>query len=91
MTIHSSDPRDPKRDILRKTDTSSVPVTMMMIAAALLVALGIGWYVMSDSRNTASILPATTTGQSTESPRPVPMPVNPAPTTPAPTEAPKAQ
>ena len=91
MTIHSSDPRDPKRDILRKTDTSSVPGTMLAIAAALLVALGIGWYVMSDSRDTASILPAATSGQSTDSPRPAPMPVNPAPTTPAPTPAPNAR
>jgi len=97
MTIHSTDPRDPKRDILRKKEVGMSNVTMIGIAAALVIGLGIVWYAMADHRrNTTSTNPPTidrsappvTTGSgSNVNPGPaqnVPNPATPvAPTSPA--------
>jgi hypothetical protein len=75
MTIHSTDPRDPKRDILRPREAAVSTGTTVAIAAALVVILGIVWYAMSDNRPTASTtVPPMTTGQTAPAPAPVPAP-----------------
>jgi hypothetical protein len=58
MTIRSTDPRDPKRDILRHRTDGIATGTMVAIAAALVASLGVVWYAMLDHRpNTASTTP----------------------------------
>jgi hypothetical protein len=58
MTIHPSDPRDPNRDTLRRPDNGMGLGTMLAIAAAGTVGLGLVWYAVSDNRpNTASTNP----------------------------------
>ena len=74
MTIHSDD-RDPKqRDILRRADAGMTTSMMAAIAVALMLGLGIVWYMMSDRTNTASVTPPATTGQSAPIPMPTPAP-----------------
>ena len=93
MTYDPNDPRNPNRlnDGRYRTD-GMTGGTMLAIAIAAVLGLGIMLWAMSGDNRTASTNPPSTVGQSTETPRPGSPPMsNPGPSDRVPTTAPKAQ